>query len=154
MKPEIMQKIKKAWPKFTPRVFDLLSKADCSRGALFLSKDNSGEEIITFLAQEITGYIIKYENDRKEKWEIKTACVWKRNFQENLYDRQKGIPCIIINSLNKKPKWLYGELKRIFEHPSRPCLILASAENEKGIADYLSGHFLVFRKSGRPRKQK
>jgi hypothetical protein len=153
MKSEVLEEMQKSWPKFTSRIWASMNEWDGSRGVLFLSKDPSGYETIDRLASQLTDFIVRYNGENKEEWERKTACVRQKNFQNPLFNTTAGNPCFIIDELNRKPEWMYFNLKGIFEHPAKPCIILASAETQKGIPTYLDGFFSVCKKSGRPRKK-
>lgn len=147
-----IKKIEKAWPRFTPRVLALLEAWDGGRGLLFVSHDDSGDEVAPRLASHLTQNVITYCGERKREWEEKIAFLRARPRPPGLFDEPPKRTCVLVHELDKTPKWMFHALKGLFESYSKPCVILATTTNLKKIPRWLSSHFMPCTKTGKPRK--
>lgn len=154
MTSEEIARLHVTWPKFTLRVLELLESWDSARGVLFISKDDSADEVIPKLAAYLTQTVITYCGEKKAEWQNKVDFLSKKGIHSSLFGPQPGNVCVVVHDLDKKPEWLYGNLKSIFEHHVRPCVILSSAEEDSKIASYLRSHFWLCKKTGRVRSER
>ena len=144
------------WSRLNRRMIGLMKPCEDRYGIIFVSHDASANQAAKELAKRLTQSVLTFNFARnaphKKEWEDKVAFLKDPNAGVFLFKLPPRKPCIIVAGLDRAPDWLVGDLKGLMDHQDvRPFNCLATAASLEPIPDWLSDHFWICRKVGRPK---
>jgi len=148
---ELDAKLLSLWPKLK-QSYRLVSQKGRTDGILFLCKGRQAEEAMEAVAEALALPRIDFSIGRvgRKDFKEKTELLFQTSHQMDLFGINADAYCLTISRLDEYGEWLAMHVKAIFEGRKVPCVILATASDEKSLPTYLGGHFHVCRKKGAP----